>query len=91
MSIGCHQVPCRCELPCICDWSKDDAIDRNCERHDSRLDSRFLQPDDDDYDGYGDGERLNSFCPECGAEGHCAVDDIGRPLIHTLTDPEDDQ
>jgi hypothetical protein len=89
MSIGCHQQPCRCELPCICGWRQEDAINPACERHDSKTDARFGGPDEDYEDGPGDGELRVTACPECGETGQCAVDDLGRPLIHALTEPED--
>ena len=72
MSIGCHQDPCRCGLPCTCDYSReDDGPDFRvgCERHDSIGDLRQLRSwhEGDEIDGpallpYFDGEP----CLMCG-------------------------
>lgn len=43
MSIGCHQDPCRCDLPCVCKWAEEDENPRwrdGCERHDATNDRR---------------------------------------------------
>lgn len=93
MSIGCHQDPCRCALPCTCDYSKEEAEPARwrdgCQRHDSKEDTRGewmrAEPDDDDLAGlsaqYGE-------CPTCGQVGACAYDDQGRALIHATEEDE---
>lgn len=40
--IGCHQVPCRCDLPCTCAYvaEADIHIRLGCARHDETADRR---------------------------------------------------
>ena len=94
MSIGCHQEPCRCSLPCTCRWKDEDADPSwqvGCERHDTTADQRkYAEVDFVEYDEDLDSEAL-SPCPECGALGACSYDDEGRALIHTITANEEDQ
>lgn len=97
-SIGCHQEPCRCDLPCSCDYSRedDDPGWRNgCVRHDDKDDQRHnvTEPDDDDLPDMGEDEAWlwaqATPCPTCGERGPCGYDAEGRALIH-LTPREDD-
>ena len=97
MSIGCHQEPCRCGLPCACRWPDEDTDPRwrdGCQRHDSSHDQRrHYEPPD----GYDDAPFLDDTdielppCVECGSTGACAYDDQGRPLIHTTPVDNEDQ
>lgn len=90
MSIGCHQDPCRCGLPCTCDYSREDEgpdFRVGCERHDSIGDLRQLRSwhEGDEIDGpallpYFDGEP----CPMCGERYACGHDAEGRPMVHVL-------
>lgn len=81
MQIGCHQNPCRCDLPCTCDWRREEepGWQKGCERHDATDDCRHAEPDDGPED-YG-------LCPVCGEGGRCAEDDEGRPLFHSGATP----
>lgn len=88
-SIGCHQDPCRCGLPCTCDYTREDeepATWRDgCERHDSTPDTRHQWEEGDLVDGeamlpYFDGDP----CPMCGERYACGYDAEGRPLVHVL-------
>jgi hypothetical protein len=93
MSIGCHQEPCRCSLPCTCRW-KDEETDSKwrdgCERHnDSGDQRRYAEVDFVEYTEDLDGKELGP-CPECGALGACSYDDEGRALIHTISADEGD-
>ena len=84
-SIGCHQAPCRCVLPCTCTPQPDGEIDRNgCERHNQAHDTRFLvEPSDDVTPSDDDLLGIATPCATCGAVGACAWDDNGHALIHT--------
>lgn len=42
-----------------------------------------------EYDGPDFGTLNTTPCPICGAEGECANDSEGRPLIHALNDEDD--
>lgn len=44
MQIGCHQNPCRCHLPCRCNWDlwEEPGWQDGCERHDATDDGRWL-------------------------------------------------
>lgn len=90
MSIGCHQDPCRCGLPCTCDYSREDEgpdFRAGCERHDSIGDLRQLRSwhEGDLVDGeamlpHFDGDP----CPICHESYACGYDAEGRPLVHVL-------
>lgn len=82
MSIGCHQDPCRCDLPCTCRFADEDDDPKwrsGCERHDDTNDSRNEHPADEPED-YG-------MCPVCGEGGPCALDGEGRPMWHSGGQP----
>lgn len=92
MSIGCHQRPCRCKLPCTCDYEREDEDPnwRNgCQRHDSSEDQRNWQPDE--FVEVED-EDLTTMtpCPVCGATTACSYDNEGLPLIHALSEDTED-
>ena len=96
MSIGCHQEPCRCELPCTCRWKDEDADPgwRNgCKRHDSTGDRRRWDAVDlVEYDDNDLGFTLSTPCVTCGEIGPCGYDQEGRPLIHvTIDEDEEDE
>lgn len=92
MSIGCHQEPCRCDLPCTCRYEAEDsdpAWREGCERHDDRDDQRRIEAEQeawtpDELDTLDDdlARARGGPCPDCGAPGACGWDDEGRPLIH---------
>ena len=92
MSIGCHQEPCRCDLPCTCRWKDEDTDSHwrdGCQRHDSTHDQRrYEEPEYVDLDPE-DVADLGP-CPECGATGACAYDSEGRALIHTSVNDEEE-
>lgn len=82
-SLGCHQEPCRCELPCDKDCHNLDSCDPKCQRHRMDHDTRDIVNAD-----YGEEWEPDDFddwppCPVCNEAGPCAFDDLGRPLIHT--------
>jgi hypothetical protein len=87
MSLGCHQDPCRCGLPCSCDLATEESLraDGTCERHDPREDARTY--------GTGEPEWAESWdwspCPICGEEGPCGYDAEDRPLIHPIPAEDD--
>lgn len=33
--------------------------------------------------------HLTDPCPECGSQGACGYDDMGRPMIHTTQEDDD--
>lgn len=86
MSIGCHQDPCRCDLPCTCDYFREETDPgwrAGCERHDSLGDLRQLRSwheADDSVLPLIDGDP----CPECGERYACGYDAEGRPMVHVL-------
>lgn len=85
-SLNCHQVPCRCDLPCTCTSEGGETIRKGCERHDNAADTRFLDrfgPSIDEIPSADDLLDIATPCPTCGAVGACAWDDNGAPLIHT--------
>ena len=95
MSLGCHQDPCRCALPCICEDDDGSRVPSGCERHDDRGDQRRIEaeqecwtPDDVDVLDEDLARARGGPCPDCGAPGACGWDDEGRPLIHPTTAEE---
>lgn len=85
MSIGCHQSPCRCDLPCSCRFMDEDEDPKwrdGCERHDDTEDGRRgadAEPDEDDLPPPA---LFDEPCRVCGSLEACATDEAGRPLIH---------
>lgn len=53
MSLGCHQAPCRCALPCTCRFADEDTDSKwrdGCERHTDAEDARRyadMEPQDE--------------------------------------------
>ncbi len=47
-------------------------------------------PDEDDNRPTDDELVISTPCPECGQVGACAYDAEGRPLIHAITDTDDE-
>jgi acetone carboxylase gamma subunit len=96
MSIGCHQDPCRCHLPCTCKWPEEDENPRwrdGCERHDTSEDRRHAHDREDPGDPpetWGEITARWTPCPECGELGACGFDAEGRPMVHVTADEEDD-
>src|SRR5271163_1101947 len=85
MSIGCHQQPCRCKLPCTCRWKDEDNDPQwrlGCERHDDKADDRRLMDVEPDYDIDNEDLAIGPPCEECGASGACGYDTEGRAYIH---------
>lgn len=96
MSIGCHQEPCRCDLPCVCRYADEDTDPGwrgNCQRHDTSHDQRRWDPINlVEYDEDGDlGFTLSTACDVCGETGPCGYDVEGRALIHVTTTEEANQ
>ena len=83
MSLGCHQNPCRCDLPCSCTLTDEgDMMATGCERHDDSEDGRRgadIGPDDDDIPPAA---LFAEPCRVCGSLEACGFDDNGRPLVH---------
>lgn len=87
MSIGCHQEPCRCDLPCTCRYPDEDTDPKwrdGCERHDETTDTRGTIDDEIDDLAAEHEAMCNDPCPVCGERGPCGYDVEGYPLIHTV-------
>lgn len=95
--MGCHQQPCRCNLPCTCRREAEDVDpgwQSGCERHDDTSDGRRAEYDhdpNDDDNAPNDPLAYGGPCAWCGETGPCGYDDQGRPLIHPCNAEDADQ